>query len=77
MNDQSPNEQFEASSFLQGANADYVEQLYANYAADPSSVDASWQAFFASLGDAESDVKKSAEGASWAARTGRPSPRAS
>ncbi|WP_420341777.1 2-oxoglutarate dehydrogenase E1 component [Paenirhodobacter sp.] len=65
MNDQSPNEQFEASSFLQGANADYVEQLYANYAADPSSVDASWQAFFASLGDAESDVKKSAEGASW------------
>ena len=66
MNDQSPNEQFEASSFLQGANADYVEQLYANYAKDPASVDASWQAFFASLGDAETDVKQAAQGASWA-----------
>lgn len=65
MNDQSPNEQFEASSFLQGANADYVEQLYANYAKDPASVDASWQAFFASLGDAETDVKHAAQGASW------------
>ncbi len=66
MNDQSPNDQLHASSFLQGANADYVEQLYANYAADPSSVDASWAAFFASLGDAELDVKHAAQGASWA-----------
>ncbi|MFC3059170.1 2-oxoglutarate dehydrogenase E1 component [Paenirhodobacter populi] len=66
MNDQSPNEQFEASSFLQGANADYVEQLYANYARDPASVDASWQAFFASLGDSGADAEHAAEGASWA-----------
>uniref|UniRef100_UPI0035AF979F 2-oxoglutarate dehydrogenase E1 component n=1 Tax=Paenirhodobacter enshiensis TaxID=1105367 RepID=UPI0035AF979F len=65
MNDQSPNEAFEASSFLQGANADYVEQLYANYAKDPASVDASWQAFFASLGDAETDVKHAANGPAW------------
>ncbi|HEY0214679.1 MAG TPA: 2-oxoglutarate dehydrogenase E1 component [Paenirhodobacter sp.] len=65
MNDQSPKEQFEASSFLQGANADYVEQLYANYAKDPASVDASWQAFFASLGDADADVQHAADGASW------------
>jgi 2-oxoglutarate dehydrogenase E1 component len=65
MNDQSPNDQFHASSFLQGANAEYVEQLYARFAADPSSVDAAWAAFFHSLGDAELDVKKSAQGASW------------
>ncbi|WBL32574.1 2-oxoglutarate dehydrogenase E1 component [Sinirhodobacter sp. HNIBRBA609] len=65
MNDQSPNDQFHASSFLQGANSDYVEQLYARYAADPNSVDPSWGAFFASLGDPELDVKKSAQGASW------------
>ena len=65
MTDQSDNDQFHASSFLQGANADYVEQLYARFAADPSSVDAAWAAFFHSLGDAEQDVTKSASGASW------------
>lgn len=74
MNDQSPNEQFEASSFLQGANADYVEQLYARFAADPSSVDTAWAAFFASLGDNELDVKKSAQGPSWARSDWPPSP---
>ena len=65
MNDQSPNDQFQASSFLQGHNAEYVEHLYARFAADPTSVDDAWAAFFASLGDIETDVKKSAAGASW------------
>jgi 2-oxoglutarate dehydrogenase E1 component len=65
MTDQSPNDAFHASSFLQGANADYVEQLYARFAADPSSVDAAWAAFFHSLGDSEIDVKRQARGASW------------
>ena len=66
MNDHSPNDQFHASSFLQGANADYVEQLYARYATDPASVDPAWGAFFASLGDSELDAKRSAHGPSWA-----------
>ncbi|OOY06541.1 2-oxoglutarate dehydrogenase E1 component [Thioclava sp. F28-4] len=68
MTDQSPNDQFNASQFLQGANAEYVEQLYAKFAEDPSSVDTAWAAFFASLGDPDQDVKKSAEGASWERR---------
>ena len=38
MTDQSPNTQFHASSFLQGHNAEYVEQLYARYAANPDAV---------------------------------------
>ena len=66
MNDQTPNDDLHASSFLQGHNAEYVEQLYARFAADPSSVDTAWAAFFATLGDAELDAKKSAAGASWA-----------
>ncbi len=66
MNDHSPNDQLHASSFLQGANADYVEQLYARYASDPASVDPAWGAFFASLGDSELDAKRSAQGPSWA-----------
>ncbi len=65
MTEQSPNDQFHASSFLQGANADYVEQLYARYANDPAAVDATWAAFFHSLGDTERDVRQEAQGASW------------
>ena len=32
------------TSFLYGANAAYIEDLYAKYQADPASVDAEWQA---------------------------------
>jgi len=45
------NEIFEATSFLNGTNAAYVEQMYAAWLADPNSVDASWQAYFAQAGD--------------------------
>ncbi len=66
MTDQSPNDQFRASSFMQGHNAEYLEQIYARYAADPNAVDEAWQAFFRQMGDAEMDVKKEASGPSWA-----------
>ena len=39
MNDQSPNSAFRDSSFLQGTNAAYVEQLYGQWAKDPAAVD--------------------------------------
>ncbi|MBC7142699.1 MAG: 2-oxoglutarate dehydrogenase E1 component [Rhodobacteraceae bacterium] len=65
MTEQKPNDQFHASSFLQGANAEYVEQLYARFANDPGAVDATWAAFFRSLGDTETDVRREAQGASW------------
>lgn len=39
MTDQSPNSVFHASSFLQGANADYIEHLHARYADNPGAVD--------------------------------------
>ena len=66
MTEQSPNTQFHASSFLQGANADYIDQLQARYAADPASVDAQWAEFFRALGDTEVDAKRQAAGPSWA-----------
>ncbi|MDP3545830.1 MAG: 2-oxoglutarate dehydrogenase E1 component, partial [Phreatobacter sp.] len=53
------------TSFLYGGNAAYIEDLYARYEADPASVDAQWQAFFASLGDDRKDVVKNATGPSW------------
>jgi len=59
------NEAFLNTSFLYGANAAWIEDMYARYEADPSSVDAEWQAFFGSLQDVPADVEKSAKGASW------------
>ena len=74
MTDHPQNDQFHASSFLQGGNAEYVEQMYARFAADPQSVDPTWAAFFRSLGDAEMDVKKEAQGASWGRADWPPQP---
>ncbi|MEM9739029.1 MAG: 2-oxoglutarate dehydrogenase E1 component, partial [Pseudomonadota bacterium] len=51
--------------FLYGSNAAYVEQMQAAYAKDPSSVPASWQAFFQELGDGAADATANANGASW------------
>ncbi|MGB7318257.1 MAG: 2-oxoglutarate dehydrogenase E1 component [Planktotalea sp.] len=74
MTDQSPNDVFHASSFMQGHNAEYLEQLYAQYANDPNAVDAAWQDFFSQLGDAELDVKAEAAGPSWARADWPPMP---
>jgi len=74
MTDQSPNDVFHASSFMQGHNAEYLEQMYARYAADPSAVDEVWQEFFRQLGDAELDVKAEATGPSWARTDWPPQP---
>ncbi|MDF0596440.1 2-oxoglutarate dehydrogenase E1 component [Psychromarinibacter halotolerans] len=65
MTEQSPNDQFHASSFLQGHNADYIEQLYARYADNPAAVDESWAEFFRQMGDERQDVKQEAAGPSW------------
>ncbi|MGR3760450.1 2-oxoglutarate dehydrogenase E1 component [Roseobacteraceae bacterium NS-SX3] len=66
MTDQSPNDLFHASSFMQGHNAEYLEQLYAQYADDPNAVDAAWAEFFRQMGDADLEVKAEAQGPSWA-----------
>jgi 2-oxoglutarate dehydrogenase E1 component len=59
------NDVFARTSFLHGANATYLAELYASYEQDPSSVDSDWQAFFASLKDAKADVIADASGPSW------------
>ncbi|QMU58280.1 MAG: 2-oxoglutarate dehydrogenase E1 component [Boseongicola sp.] len=74
MTDQSPNDIFKASSFLQGHNAEYIEQLYARYANDPNAVDEAWQAFFQELGDAGVEAQAEAAGPSWARDDWPPQP---
>ncbi|WP_281859596.1 2-oxoglutarate dehydrogenase E1 component, partial [Litoreibacter halocynthiae] len=74
MTEHSPNDQFHASSFMQGHNAEYLEQLYARYANDPNAVDQGWQDFFKALGDADTDVTAEAAGPSWARADWPPQP---
>ncbi|MBA4014201.1 MAG: 2-oxoglutarate dehydrogenase E1 component [Phenylobacterium sp.] len=59
------NEVLAETSFLYGGNAAFVEDLYAKWAANPASVDASWQAFFSSLNDRAEEVKAAAGKRSW------------
>ncbi len=65
MSRQDANAAFAVSSFLYGSNAAYIEDIYARYEKDPSSVDKEWQEFFASLRDQPADVVRNAEGPSW------------
>jgi 2-oxoglutarate dehydrogenase E1 component len=65
MSRQDANAAFALSSFLQGTNATYIDEIYARYEKDPASVDAEWQGFFKSLKDTPTDVRKNAEGPSW------------
>lgn len=59
------NEAFAQTSFLYGANAAYIEDLYARFQNDPASVAPEWREFFSGEPDAPADVIKNAAGASW------------
>ena len=59
-------DEFHNSSFLQGHNAEYIEQLYAQYAGDPDAVDEAWRAFFSEMNEGDIEVKAAAAGPSWA-----------
>jgi 2-oxoglutarate dehydrogenase E1 component len=61
------------TSFLYGGNAAFVEDLHARWAENPASVDASWQAFFASLADRDDAIRAAAAKPSW---TSNPTPAA-
>ncbi|GLQ07854.1 2-oxoglutarate dehydrogenase E1 component [Sneathiella chinensis] len=53
------------SSFLTGSNAGFIEELYARYLNDPSSVDSSWQQYFQTLGDDAETIVAQNQGAPW------------
>ena len=62
---QDQNESLLQTSFLYGGNAAYIEDLYARFQSDPTSVDVEWREFFGALSDDKASVEKSARGASW------------
>src|SRR6202158_4816155 len=65
MSRQDANAAFALSSFLQGTNATYIDEIYARYEKDSASVDVEWQDFFKSLKDTQADLRKNPEGPSW------------
>lgn len=65
MRRQKLNDTFALSSFLHGANANYIENLYARYQDDPASVNPEWARFFAALKDQKEVVIAEARGPSW------------
>src|SRR3954467_13348087 len=64
---------FEQTSFLYGGNARFIEELYARYLQNPSSVDPEWRHFFAALDDDPETAAKKLNGPSWK-RQGWPIP---
>ena len=59
------NEVLAETSFLYGANADFVEDLQAKWTVDPATVEPSWRAFFTSLSDGADAVRKAATPPAW------------
>lgn len=53
------------TSYLFGANAVFIEEMYKQYLADSSSVDKAWQDYFSQLKEEKKVVEPSLNGASW------------
>jgi 2-oxoglutarate dehydrogenase E1 component len=53
------------ATFLSGANAGFIAELYARYLEDPAAVDPSWAGFFAELADEAATVAAEQRGAGW------------
>jgi len=60
-----PNTALLETSFLYGANAQFVQEMAARYAEDPNAVDPSWRAFFDAVRDDPDAVRAAAKGPSW------------
>ena len=58
--------EIEHTTFLSGANAGFIAELYCRYLDDPGSVDPSWQRFFAEIGDDRGALSAERAGAPWA-----------
>ncbi len=69
MSRQPKNEAFARTSFLQGTNAAYIEEMQARYERNPGSVSDEWRHFFASLHEDQSAADNGHQGPSWAAPT--------
>ena len=56
---------FEKTSFLQGSNSPFIEDIYLQYLRNPETVPVSWKEFFDGLGEDQETIKKEILGPSW------------
>src|ERR1700753_1195497 len=59
------NEILDATSFLNGTNAAFIEQLYAQYQENPDAVDPSWRQWFAELRENAPNAPQVGRGPEW------------
>ncbi len=59
---------FEKTSFLQGSNSPFIEELYLQYLNDPNSIPQSWAEFFKGLNEDKDIIQKEISGPSWSPR---------
>ena len=59
----------DGTTFLTGANAGFIAELYARFLKDPNSVDESWRRFFSDTGDDLSTVLTERRGPAWSKPT--------
>jgi 2-oxoglutarate dehydrogenase E1 component len=60
----------DGTTFLTGANAGFIAELYARFLKNPDSVDESWRRFFSEMDDDLSSMRAEVYGPSW----GKPAP---
>src|SRR5580704_10243207 len=58
----------DSTTFLTGANAGFIAELYTRFLEDPRSVDESWRRFFSEMNDDVATLLTEARGPSWAKR---------
>tara|TARA_B100000963_G_scaffold294572_1_gene265226 strand:- start:18636 stop:21521 length:2886 start_codon:yes stop_codon:yes gene_type:complete len=65
MSSSKDNTTYKKTSFLAGNNAEFINEFYADYISDPSSLPKSWREFFAGLSDKEKLIYNDLKGPSW------------
>jgi 2-oxoglutarate dehydrogenase E1 component len=60
---------FDGTTFLTGANAGFIAELYARFLDHPDAVDESWRRFFSDTGDDLSAVLTERRGPAWSKPT--------
>jgi len=59
------NTTYKKTSFLAGANSEFINEFYADYISDPNSLPESWKSFFDGLSDNEKLIYNDIKGPSW------------
>ncbi|HKS89173.1 MAG TPA: 2-oxoglutarate dehydrogenase E1 component [Stellaceae bacterium] len=58
--------EIDPNTFLSGANAEFIAELYGRFLDDPAAVDESWRQFFGQIGDERAALEAERAGPEWA-----------